>query len=60
MRKALKSQADFHFIDAPHLVNSASEEEVHESGGAAAAGRAWWQFKVSITAGVCPAGGCKR
>ena len=57
LRKALKSQADFHFINAPHLVASASEEEVRESGGSAAAGRAWWQFTVSIPASMCPAAG---
>jgi pimeloyl-ACP methyl ester carboxylesterase len=45
MRKALKSRAEFIFVDAPYLAEAATEQDVAESGGSTAAeGRTWWQW----------------
>lgn len=43
MRKALKSRADFFFVDAPHLAADASEEAAAEAQGSTS-GRSWWQW----------------
>ena len=45
MRKALKSRAEFFFVDAPFPVapEAADEQAVAESGGSSGAvGRSWW------------------
>ncbi|KAL4518337.1 hypothetical protein Ndes2526A_g01226 [Nannochloris sp. 'desiccata'] len=45
MRKSLKSHAEFVFVDAPYLTESATEQDVAESGGSTASeGRTWWQW----------------
>jgi predicted esterase len=45
MRKALKSRAEFVFVDAPYLAEGATAQDVVESGGSAGAeGRNWWKW----------------
>jgi len=43
LRKALKSRAEFFFVDAPYPAEPADDQAVAESGGAAGQqGRSWW------------------
>lgn len=44
LRKALKSRAEFVFLDAPYLAQAANEQEVREAGGGEA-GRSWWEWR---------------
>jgi predicted esterase len=45
MRKALKSRAEFVFVDAPYLAEAATEQDIAESGGSSTAeGRTWWEW----------------
>ncbi|GMH39510.1 hypothetical protein BSKO_07408 [Bryopsis sp. KO-2023] len=45
-RKALKSRLEFEFIDAPHLVHEAGEDEIKNAGGRPG-GRSWWLWEDS-------------
>lgn len=44
MRKALKSRAEFLFVDAPYLAENASSEDADDSAGSTIGGRTWWQW----------------
>ncbi|KAL4448145.1 hypothetical protein ABPG75_005364 [Micractinium tetrahymenae] len=45
LRKALKSRAEFVFLDAPYLAEPGSDAAVAESGGERGSpGRSWWQW----------------
>ena len=49
LRKALKSRADFIFVEAPHAVDAdQSTSEPSVTGP-----RAWWTWQASFAFGVC-------
>ncbi|KAK9830318.1 hypothetical protein WJX72_010963 [[Myrmecia] bisecta] len=45
VRKALKSRAEFFFVDAPHPVQIQDEQQVQAEGGTRDSPRAWWTWK---------------
>lgn len=47
VRKALKSRADFIFLDAPHLAQG-EEAEIRAAGGTGDHLRAWWTWEVQM------------
>ena len=46
LRKALKSKAEFLFVDAPHLAKG-EEAEIRAAGGTGEVPRAWWNWEVT-------------
>ena len=48
VRKALKSLAEFHYVDAPHEAKL-QEAEAAANGPGAGARRAWWTWQVRIS-----------
>lgn len=45
MRKALKSRAEFIFVDAPCAAAGATAADAADSAGSAAEGRTWWEWE---------------
>ena len=46
LRKALKSRADFVFVDGPHAVTALDGTLAAEAGAASTHQRAWWAWQV--------------
>ena len=46
LRKALKSRADFVFVNGPHAVTATDGTLAAEAGAASTHQRAWWSWQV--------------
>ena len=53
MRKALKSRAEFIFVDAPHEAKG-EEAEIRAAGGTGDHPRTWWHWEVTCSPTLTP------
>lgn len=49
-RKALKSRCEFVFVDAPHLVDAATQKQLTGDNGVVDNARTWWRWTVCCLA----------